>query len=195
MGRFTQADTIIPDAGNSSAWDRYAYVLNNPLRYTDPSGHESGEPCEDRGYCKGITPTQTPTSMPTLLPTLNPLLLPPIIVGTTAVAVWQRNPTATATVTSTPPFTPTVSATFSTTTATIAIIPTITATSTMINPYIYTTLTSMPTISPVLAEKHPWPVDIHEIPVSPNNIYHEVHGPASFGGIGGMFDGISVNLK
>ncbi len=65
----------------------------------------------------------------------------------------------------------------------------------MINPYIYTTLTSMPAISPVLAEKHPWPVDIHEIPVSPNNIYHEVHGPASFGGIGGMFDGISVNSK
>ncbi|MBK8616274.1 MAG: hypothetical protein IPN96_03990 [Anaerolineales bacterium] len=39
MRRFTQADTIIPGAGNSSAWDRYAYTLNNPLRYTDPSGH------------------------------------------------------------------------------------------------------------------------------------------------------------
>ena len=39
MGRFAQADSIIPGAGNSSAWDRYAYTLNNPLRYTDPSGH------------------------------------------------------------------------------------------------------------------------------------------------------------
>ena len=39
LGRFAQADTIIPGAGNSSAWDRYAYTLNNPLRYTDPSGH------------------------------------------------------------------------------------------------------------------------------------------------------------
>ena len=39
MRRFTQANTIIPGAGNSSAWDRYAYTLNNPLRYTDPSGH------------------------------------------------------------------------------------------------------------------------------------------------------------
>jgi len=39
LGHFAQADTIIPGAGNSSAWDRYAYTLNNPLRYTDPSGH------------------------------------------------------------------------------------------------------------------------------------------------------------
>ncbi len=39
LGRFTQVDTIIPGAGNLSAWDRYAYTLNNPLRYTDPSGH------------------------------------------------------------------------------------------------------------------------------------------------------------
>ncbi len=39
LGRFAQADSIIPGAGNSAAWDRYAYTLNNPLRYTDPSGH------------------------------------------------------------------------------------------------------------------------------------------------------------
>jgi RHS repeat-associated protein len=40
LGRFTSADTIIPGAGNSSAWDRYAYTLNNPLKYTDPTGHD-----------------------------------------------------------------------------------------------------------------------------------------------------------
>jgi RHS repeat-associated protein len=39
LGRFTQADTIIPEAGDPSAWDRYAYVNNNPLIYSDPSGH------------------------------------------------------------------------------------------------------------------------------------------------------------
>ena len=39
LGRFSQADTLIPGAGNPLAWDRYAYTLDNPLRYTDPSGH------------------------------------------------------------------------------------------------------------------------------------------------------------
>ena len=39
LGRFAQADTIIPGAGNPLALDRYAYVQNNSLRYNDPSGH------------------------------------------------------------------------------------------------------------------------------------------------------------
>ena len=39
LGRFVQADIIVPDAGSSSSYDRYAYVENNPLKYTDPSGH------------------------------------------------------------------------------------------------------------------------------------------------------------
>ena len=39
LGRFVQADTIVPGAGNPMAWDRYAYVLNNPIRLVDPSGH------------------------------------------------------------------------------------------------------------------------------------------------------------
>jgi len=44
LGRFAQADTIVPSPGNSQAWDRFAYTLNNPLKYTDPSGHV---PCSD----------------------------------------------------------------------------------------------------------------------------------------------------
>jgi len=35
----TQPDSLVPGAGNPLAWDRYAYTLNNPVRYTDPSGH------------------------------------------------------------------------------------------------------------------------------------------------------------
>jgi RHS repeat-associated protein len=46
LGRFIQADTIIPGAGNPIAWDRYAYVLNNPIRLVDPSGHW-GQPLID----------------------------------------------------------------------------------------------------------------------------------------------------
>ena len=45
LARFGQADDIISDIGNPQSWNRYSYVLNNPLRYTDPSGHreEFGE--------------------------------------------------------------------------------------------------------------------------------------------------------
>ncbi|MEZ4679679.1 MAG: RHS repeat-associated core domain-containing protein [Caldilineaceae bacterium] len=41
LGRFVQPDTIVPDPGEAKAFDRYAYVLNNPLRYVDPTGHYS----------------------------------------------------------------------------------------------------------------------------------------------------------
>jgi hypothetical protein len=39
LGRFSLADTLVLEPGNPIAWDRYAYVLNNPVRYSDPSGH------------------------------------------------------------------------------------------------------------------------------------------------------------
>ncbi len=38
LGRFIQADTIVPQPGNPQALNRYSYVLNNALRYTDPTG-------------------------------------------------------------------------------------------------------------------------------------------------------------
>ena len=39
LGKFLQADTLVPDPANPQSLNRYAYVLNHPLRYTDPSGH------------------------------------------------------------------------------------------------------------------------------------------------------------
>ena len=51
LGRFTQADTLIPGAGNPLAWDRYAYVNDNPLRYRDPSGHCVETPDDDDIGC------------------------------------------------------------------------------------------------------------------------------------------------
>jgi RHS repeat-associated protein len=39
LGRFAQADTMIPAALYSPAWDRYAYGVNNPIKYIDPTGH------------------------------------------------------------------------------------------------------------------------------------------------------------
>ncbi len=37
LSRFAQADTVIP--GGVQGYDRYAYTNNNPIIYTDPSGH------------------------------------------------------------------------------------------------------------------------------------------------------------
>ena len=39
IGRFIQPDSIVPEPANPQSLNRYAYVLNNPLRYTDPTGH------------------------------------------------------------------------------------------------------------------------------------------------------------
>ena len=39
IGRFAQADTMIPSSQGVQAWDRYAYSNNNPILYTDPNGH------------------------------------------------------------------------------------------------------------------------------------------------------------
>ena len=39
LGRFVSADTLVPEPGNPQDLNRYAYVRNNPLRYTDPTGH------------------------------------------------------------------------------------------------------------------------------------------------------------
>jgi RHS repeat-associated protein len=43
LGRFTQPDTIIPESSQGTqAWDRLAYVNNNPVNYNDPTGQCAG---------------------------------------------------------------------------------------------------------------------------------------------------------
>jgi RHS repeat-associated protein len=48
LGRFNQPDLIIPPTQGVQAWDRYAYTSNNPLKYTDPTGHNA---CSDNKDC------------------------------------------------------------------------------------------------------------------------------------------------
>ena len=43
LNRFISPDTIVPDPANPQSFNRYSYVLNNPLRYVDPSGYYSEE--------------------------------------------------------------------------------------------------------------------------------------------------------
>ena len=52
LSRFTSADSIVPQPGNPQAWDRYSYVQNSPINYTDPSGHRTclnKEDCNESG--------------------------------------------------------------------------------------------------------------------------------------------------
>jgi RHS repeat-associated protein len=39
LNHFTQPDSIVPDPYNPQDWNRYSYARNNPVRYTDPTGH------------------------------------------------------------------------------------------------------------------------------------------------------------
>ena len=44
VGRFISADTMVPEPGNPQSYNRYAYVRNNPMNFTDPTGHCAGNP-------------------------------------------------------------------------------------------------------------------------------------------------------
>jgi RHS repeat-associated protein len=39
VGRMMSPDPTVPDALNAQAWNRYSYVGNDPLTFTDPSGY------------------------------------------------------------------------------------------------------------------------------------------------------------
>jgi RHS repeat-associated protein len=50
IGRFISPDTIVPNPANPQSLNRYSYCLNNPLKYTDPTGHQY----EDDGYYEAL---------------------------------------------------------------------------------------------------------------------------------------------
>ncbi len=55
LGRFLQADPHIQAPNNSQNYNRYSYVLNNPMSYTDPSGYFFSKLWDGvKGIFKGI---------------------------------------------------------------------------------------------------------------------------------------------
>ncbi len=41
LGRFLSADSLVPEPANPQSLNRYSYAANNPLKFTDPTGHFS----------------------------------------------------------------------------------------------------------------------------------------------------------
>jgi RHS repeat-associated protein len=100
LGRFIQPDTIIPNPADPQSWNRYSYVLDNPIIFSDPSGH--GVDCGIGMGCvsdyvftatrrlarddrNGPTP---PAPIPTPPPVLPRLATPPAQPPTPFPTVW-----------------------------------------------------------------------------------------------------------
>lgn len=82
IGRFLQPDTIVPDPMNPQSLNRYSYVLNNPLRYTDPTGRTGYDPNYPELTCFMGMACQRPVPYDPI-----PVALPgccPVPLGTTA---------------------------------------------------------------------------------------------------------------
>ena len=47
LGTFISPDTLVPDPGRVIDYNRFLYARGNPLKYRDPSGHESSKWKED----------------------------------------------------------------------------------------------------------------------------------------------------
>jgi len=55
LGRFIQPDTISPNMADPQSWNRFSYVLNNPMLHADPTGHDipCGAACGGAGMALG----------------------------------------------------------------------------------------------------------------------------------------------
>ncbi|NJN64859.1 MAG: RHS repeat-associated core domain-containing protein [Acidobacteria bacterium] len=60
LGRMTSADPFVVDPLSAQGWNRYAYVLNSPLSFTDPTGFK---PCPE-GEGDPKEPSPPPDSSP-----------------------------------------------------------------------------------------------------------------------------------
>ena len=70
LGRFLSADSIVPNFANPQSLNRFAYVLNNPLKYTDPTGHLPS-------YCQRF-PAECRAEFGAVAPPYQPRVAPPV---------------------------------------------------------------------------------------------------------------------
>jgi RHS repeat-associated protein/uncharacterized repeat protein (TIGR01451 family) len=57
LARWLSADALVPDQANPQSLNRYSWVIGNPLKYIDPTGHKEEEACPaDDANCGSIQP-------------------------------------------------------------------------------------------------------------------------------------------
>ena len=80
LGRFVSPDSIVQNPLDPQAFNRYAYARNNPVRYTDPTGHSFHEGLFDWLPCCDWNPPWNPPVEPidnpvTGVPTFSPAVV------------------------------------------------------------------------------------------------------------------------
>ena len=71
IGRMMSVDPIVAQPDNAQNWNRYSYVHNNPLGYTDPSGFASNPPGRGHHHMPEVVVTGMRTSFSTSLGNFN----------------------------------------------------------------------------------------------------------------------------
>jgi len=64
LGRFLSADPFVPTPSDPQNFNRYSYVINNPLSYIDPSGYDE---CLPGKYCQPVNGHCQPGTRPVIL--------------------------------------------------------------------------------------------------------------------------------
>jgi len=101
IGRFASADTIVPNPASPQSYNRYSYVLNSPVNFTDPTGHigcrsglrcpvpmpnpqtsvSNSQPMLPPPVISVVTPTPPPTPAPVPTPAPTPTPTPTPVPG------------------------------------------------------------------------------------------------------------------
>jgi hypothetical protein len=93
---------MVPGYANPQSLNRYSYVNNNPLKYTDPSGHMLDNGCSMGCSNTPPPPITTPTKTPTPTPTATGISCPVVLLACNPTATSTPIPTSTPTATTTP---------------------------------------------------------------------------------------------
>jgi RHS repeat-associated protein len=87
IARFISPDTLVPNPTNPQSFNRYSYVRNSPLNFSDPTGHYE---CEDAYQC---SPPSGATPLPTSSSEDSTSTLPPGFPTSPVFDTWPTNPT------------------------------------------------------------------------------------------------------